>query len=65
MNKEDLVVYETAMAQYKGTCIINRSHTFKRNKVIGRVRNAENPMVLYSGYVCHRCVAEIPKEKPV
>lgn len=65
VDKENLEVYMTCQAQYSGVCILNEGHKFKRNKIIGKVRNATNPMVLYSGWVCHRCVAELPRGKPV
>jgi hypothetical protein len=49
--------------QFKGTCIINHDHAFRRGDIVAKVQLADNPMIPVSGVVCKNCLKTLPRAK--
>lgn len=60
---DDFEITSTFVAQYRGTCTIDREHEWRRGQRIGRVAHANNPMLPVQGYACADCTKLLPRSE--
>lgn len=60
---EDFIVTSTFKAQFKGTCTIDETHSYRAGDIVGKVERTDNPFLPVSGVCCNKCVRSLTHKK--